>query len=113
MGGGRLAGSISPFHLLWLLCSLLSVWCFIPINRVHTLNRSLNPPRIVRRFDSKMNSQMHAQCSPGNGASTTHPPMKIPVEPAPFIFCNVELNGQAIEAIGFDMDFTLAQVYFV
>lgn len=28
------------------------------------------------------------------------------------IFCNVELNGQSVEAVGFDMDFTLAQVYF-
>lgn len=26
------------------------------------------------------------------------------------IFCNVELNGESIEAVGFDMDFTLAQV---
>lgn len=26
------------------------------------------------------------------------------------IFCNVELNGSYIEAVGFDMDFTLAQV---
>ena len=26
------------------------------------------------------------------------------------IFCNVELNGQSVEAVGFDMDFTLAQV---
>jgi HAD superfamily 5'-nucleotidase-like hydrolase len=25
------------------------------------------------------------------------------------IFCNVELNGEAIEAVGFDMDYTLAQ----
>ena len=29
------------------------------------------------------------------------------------VFCNVELNGQAIEAVGFDMDFTLAQVTVV
>ena len=27
------------------------------------------------------------------------------------VFCNVELNGEAMEAVGFDMDFTLAQVY--
>lgn len=26
------------------------------------------------------------------------------------IFCNVELNGDNLEAVGFDMDFTLAQV---
>lgn len=26
------------------------------------------------------------------------------------VFCNVELNGELIEAVGFDMDFTLAQV---
>lgn len=26
------------------------------------------------------------------------------------IFCNVELNGENLEAVGFDMDFTLAQV---
>ena len=26
------------------------------------------------------------------------------------IFCNVELNGHSVEAVGFDMDFTLAQV---
>jgi hypothetical protein len=26
------------------------------------------------------------------------------------IFCNVELNGATIEAVGFDMDYTLAQV---
>lgn len=25
------------------------------------------------------------------------------------IFCNVELNGENLEAVGFDMDFTLAQ----
>ena len=25
------------------------------------------------------------------------------------IFCNVELNGNSVEAVGFDMDFTLAQ----
>ena len=25
------------------------------------------------------------------------------------VFCNVELNGETIEAVGFDMDFTLAQ----
>ena len=25
------------------------------------------------------------------------------------VFCNVELNGESIEAVGFDMDFTLAQ----
>eukprot|EP01035_Chromulina_nebulosa_P018611 gene18611-24340_t len=25
------------------------------------------------------------------------------------VFCNIELNGEAIEAVGFDMDFTLAQ----
>lgn len=28
------------------------------------------------------------------------------------IFCNVELNGQSVEAVGFDMDFTLAQVCY-
>jgi hypothetical protein len=28
------------------------------------------------------------------------------------IFCNVELNCEYLEAIGFDMDFTLAQVRF-
>ena len=27
------------------------------------------------------------------------------------IFCNVELNGENLEAVGFDMDFTLAQVF--
>lgn len=27
------------------------------------------------------------------------------------IFCNVELNADYIEAVGFDMDFTLAQVF--
>ncbi len=26
------------------------------------------------------------------------------------VFCNIELNGETIEAIGFDMDYTLAQV---
>jgi hypothetical protein len=26
------------------------------------------------------------------------------------VFCNVELNGEHIDAVGFDMDFTLAQV---
>jgi hypothetical protein len=26
------------------------------------------------------------------------------------IFCNVELNGEVVEAVGFDMDYTLAQV---
>lgn len=26
------------------------------------------------------------------------------------IFCNIELNGASLEAVGFDMDFTLAQV---
>ena len=26
------------------------------------------------------------------------------------IYCNVELNGSYIEAVGFDLDFTLAQV---
>ena len=26
------------------------------------------------------------------------------------IFCNVELNGDTLQAVGFDMDFTLAQV---
>jgi hypothetical protein len=28
------------------------------------------------------------------------------------IFCNVELNSENLEAVGFDMDFTLAQVSF-
>lgn len=28
------------------------------------------------------------------------------------IFCNVELNAESIEAVGFDMDYTLAQVCF-
>ena len=29
------------------------------------------------------------------------------------VFCNVELNGATIEAVGFDMDYTLAQVIFL
>lgn len=33
-----------------------------------------------------------------------------PVDPSTHIFCNVELDLQPLQAVGFDMDFTLAQV---
>lgn len=33
------------------------------------------------------------------------------IDPRREIFCNTEMNGAAIEAVGFDMDYTLAQVH--
>ncbi len=43
---------------------------------------------------------------------TTESHVNFEYTPNKAVFCNVELNGGHLEAVGFDMDFTLVQVLF-
>jgi hypothetical protein len=64
--------------------------------------RSFHPAPIQKRLKSfdKFQTELRGQASIG-------PDMN---DLCQQIFCNVELNGENLEAVGFDMDFTLAQV---
>jgi hypothetical protein len=87
---------ITNESMLSLLFALLAVSCFVgsALRSVLFPLQSSNRRSLATGFAAKT-----AETSP----ASTHPGT----------YCNVELNAGYIEAVGFDMDFTLAQVLFV
>jgi hypothetical protein len=87
---------ITNEDMLSLLFTLLAVSCFVgsALRSVLFPLQSSNRHSLATVFAAKT-----AETSP----ASTHPGT----------YCNVELNAGYIEAAGFDMDFTLAQVLFV
>ena len=86
---------------LALACSVVVTGFHLPLTRLgrtsyaHTGNRATRSNRISRMYTSLPHFDQHLL---SNSQSLNHT-----------VFCNVELNCVNLEAIGFDMDYTLAQ----